>query len=187
MKKNKKILLITGDLATGKSTFANILSQRYNTNVFFKDSIKEILGDTIGFSNREENKKLSNASMELMFFIFSEFVKLGKGLILESNFHRTELERLHEIAQDNAYDVLTIALYGDVEVLHARYLNRMTNENRHSVHLSTTIDKFEDFKKCSDYLESIDIPGEVIRIDATDFGYQSSGEILAEIDAFMEA
>ena len=53
----KKLLLITGDIATGKSTFANILSQRYNTNVFFKDSIKEVLGDTIGFSNREENKK----------------------------------------------------------------------------------------------------------------------------------
>ena len=54
----KKLLLITGDIATGKSTFANILSQRYNTNVFFKDSIKEVLGETIGFSNREENKKI---------------------------------------------------------------------------------------------------------------------------------
>ena len=38
----KKLLLITGDLATGKSTFANILSKRYDTNVFFKDSIKEV-------------------------------------------------------------------------------------------------------------------------------------------------
>ncbi len=181
----KKLLLITGDIAAGKSTFANILSQRYNTNVFFKDSIKEVLGDTIGFSNREENKKLSNASMELMFFIFSEFVKLGKGLILESNFHKAELERLHEIAHTNGYDVLTIALFGNVEVLHARYLNRMTNENRHSVHLSTTIDKFDDFKKCSDYMKSIEIPGEVIRINATDFSYQCSEETLAEIDAFM--
>lgn len=182
----KKLLLITGDIATGKSTFANILSQRYNTNVFFKDSIKEVLGDTIGFSNREENKKLSNASMELMFFIFSEFAKLGKGLILESNFHRAELERLNRMAQDNGYDVLTLALFGDVEVLHARYLNRMVNENRHSVHLSTTIDKFEDFKKCSEYLTSIEIPGEVMRIDATDFGYQRSEEVLAVIDAFVK-
>lgn len=187
MQGEKKLLLITGDIATGKSTFANILSQRYNTNVFFKDSIKEVLGDTIGFSNREENKKISNASMELMFFIFSEFAKLGKGLILESNFHRTELERLHKAAQDNGYDVLTIVLFGDVEVLHARYLNRMTNENRHSVHLSTTIDKFEDFKRCSDYLKGIEVPGEVIRINATDFGYQSSEEVLAEIDVFMKA
>ena len=27
----KKLLLITGDIATGKSTFANILSKRYHT------------------------------------------------------------------------------------------------------------------------------------------------------------
>ena len=38
----KKLLLITGDIATGKSTFANILSKRYHTNMFFKDSIKEV-------------------------------------------------------------------------------------------------------------------------------------------------
>ena len=66
----------------------------------FKDSIKEVLGDTIGFSNREENKKLSSASMELMFFIFSEFASLEKDLILESNFHKSELEKLHKIAED---------------------------------------------------------------------------------------
>ena len=43
----KKLLLITGDIATGKSTFANILSKRYHTNMFFKDSVKEVLGDMI--------------------------------------------------------------------------------------------------------------------------------------------
>ena len=73
-----KLLLITGDLATGKSTFANILSKRYDTSVFFKDSVKEVLGDTIGFSDRVENKRLSNAAMELLFFLFSEFGKLNK-------------------------------------------------------------------------------------------------------------
>ena len=38
----KKLLLIAGDLATGKSTFANILSKRYDANVFYKDSIKDL-------------------------------------------------------------------------------------------------------------------------------------------------
>ena len=92
----RKLLLVTGDLATGKSMFANILSERYETNVFFKDSIKEVLGDTVGFSNRQENKKLSNATAELMCHIFSQFGKLNKNLILESNFHTDELEKLHK-------------------------------------------------------------------------------------------
>ena len=62
----RKLLLIMGDLATGKSTFARILSKRYDTCVFYKDSFKETLGDTIGFSNREENLRLSVASAALM-------------------------------------------------------------------------------------------------------------------------
>lgn len=182
----RKLLLITGDLATGKSTFSNILSQRYKVNVFFKDSIKEVLGDTIGFTDRAENKKLSNASMSLMFFIFSEFSKLGKDLILESNFHTKELEKLHEIARENNYEVLTISLYGNVEILHKRYLNRKNNENRHPVHLSTSLDAFEDFKKCSDYLTNVEMPGDVMRINATDFAYQNDEKILSKIEAFMK-
>ena len=94
----KKLLLVTGDLATGKSTFSDILSKRYDTVVFTKDTIKEVLGDTIGFANREENLKLSKATVELMIFIFTEFIKLDKNLILEANFHKADLERLHEIA-----------------------------------------------------------------------------------------
>ncbi len=182
----RKLLLITGDLATGKSTFSNILSQRYKVNVFFKDSIKEVLGETIGFTDRAENKKLSNASMRLMFFIFSEFSKFGKDLILESNFHTKELEKLHEIAQDNDYEVLTIALYGNSEILHKRYLNRKNNENRHPVHLSTTLDVFEDFKKCSDYLTNVEIPGDVIRVNADEFSYQSNSDLLFKLDQFMK-
>ena len=54
----RKLLLVRGDLAAGKSFFADILSQRYGANVFHKDSLKEVLGDTIGFTNREENQKV---------------------------------------------------------------------------------------------------------------------------------
>ena len=93
----KKLLLITGDLACGKTTFAKLLSKRYDTNLYFKDSLKELLGDTIGFSNREENLKLSKAAVQVMAHIFSEFAPLGKNLILEANFRTHELEKLHAI------------------------------------------------------------------------------------------
>ena len=143
----KKLLSIMGDLATGKSTFADILSQRYHTNVFMKDRIKEVLGDSIGFSNREENLKLSAATAELMLFLFSEFSKLQKDLILESNFRPAELERIYQTANTEQYQVLTLVLHGDIEILHKRYLHRIYHENRHPVHLSTTFDAFDDFKE----------------------------------------
>lgn len=181
----KKLLLITGDLATGKSTFGNILSHRYGINIFFKDSIKEVLGNTIGFSNREENKKLSNAAIELMLFIFEEFGKLGKSLILESNFHSFELEKLHNTADKYNYEVLTIVLRGDVDILHKRYINRIKNENRHPVHLSTTLDIYDDFKICTEYLRNEEIPGKTLCINADDFSYQTDTEILNKIDSFI--
>ena len=181
----KKLLLIMGDLATGKSTFANILAKRYDTSVFCKDTIKEVLGDTIGFTNREENRKLSNATMELMLFMFSEFAKLEKGLILESNFHTTELERFHKLASENGYEVLTLVLRGDVEILHKRYLHRMNNENRHPVHLSTTMDVFEHFSGYTERSRTEEIPGNIIEISADDFSYQTDTELLKKIDEFI--
>lgn len=182
----KKLLLIMGDLATGKSTFATQLSGRYETNLFTKDSIKEILGDTIGFSNRAENLKLSQATGELMCFLFAQFAKLGKDLILESNFRLAELEKLHAIAQEHDYQVLTLVLRADVQILHKRYLHRMHNENRHPVHLCTQFNTLEGFQTYLESIRSAQIPGEVISINADDFSYQKDEALLQTLDHFMK-
>lgn len=181
----KRLLLITGDLATGKSTFADMLSKRYDTVVFMKDTIKEVLGDTIGFANREENLKLSKATMELMIFVFTEFATLDKDLILEANFHKADLERLQEIATAHNYEVMVLVLRGDVNILHKRYLNRIYKEKRHPVHLSTTLDIFDDFKKYVETGRKEEIIGNALKIDANDFSYQQDETLLSEIDRFM--
>lgn len=183
----KKLLLVTGDLATGKSTFAHILSQRYDVTVFCKDLIKEVLGDSIGFSNREENLKLSTATMELMIFLFSEFAKQSKSLILEANFHTGELRRLAQAASAHNYEMLILVLRGDTALLHQRYLNRIYNENRHPVHLSTTLDIFADFERYIEYGRHEEIPGNTLPIHTNDFSYQTDEALLAKIDTFMRA
>lgn len=181
----KKLLLIMGDLATGKSTFAKRLSERYQTVLFVKDTIKEILGDTIGFSNRAENLKLSQATGELMCFHFSQFAKFGKDLILESNFRIGELEKLHKISAEHDYQVLTLVLQADASILHPRYLNRMHNENRHPVHLCAQFNTFEGFREYIESLRSALIPGDVLSVNADDFSYQTDETLLTKIDGFM--
>ena len=88
----KKLILITGDLATGKSTLAKKLSQNLKILSFTKDVLKEVLSDVIGFSNRQENKKLSIASVDIMKHIFTQYAFLEQDLILEANFHKEEIE-----------------------------------------------------------------------------------------------
>lgn len=181
----KKLLLIMGDLATGKSTFANMLSKRYDTVLFCKDPIKENLGNSFGYSNRAENLKLSHATAELLYLIFSEFAEVNKDLILESNFRIAELERLHQIAEENDYQVLTLVLRGDIQVLHKRYLNRMNNENRPAVHLCPEFNTIEGFGAYLTSLRTSTVPGVAIWIDANDFAYQTDLEIQTKIDEFM--
>ncbi len=182
----KKLLLITGDIAAGKTTFSKILSERYGAAVFQKDTIKEILGDYIGFHDREENKVLSNTTIGIMCHIFSQIAIAGNDAILEANFHESELERLHAIANENKYDVLTLVLRGNADVLYNRYIHRMNEENRHPVHLSTTLDVKEDFVKTAEWIRNERVIGEKLIIEATDFSYQEDRVILKQIDSFIK-
>ena len=107
-------------------------------------------------------------------------------MILESNFHTGELERLHKMAEERGYEVLTIVLRGDVDILHQRYLIRMKNENRHPVHLSTTLDVYEEFKGYLEHTRKEEIPGNWIEVRADDFSYQTDETLLTKIDTFFE-
>ena len=183
--KMKKLLLITGDLATGKSTFAAILSKRYGTAVMYKDKIKEVLGDTIGFKNREENLRLSAATMELMIYCFSEAATLGHNAILEANFKENELCSIQKIAEENSYDVLTLVLRADMDIIYHRFVNRIENENRHPVHTSG-FDGYDSLKHYIELGRAQTTFGTTLEINADDFTYQTSDNILSVIDEFME-
>ena len=178
----KKLLLITGDLACGKSTFGEILAKRYNSAAFYKDKIKEILGDTIGFESREDNLKLSHATMEIITHIFIETAKVGSDLILEANFKEHEMERIYTLAMDAGYNMLTLVLTADMEIIYQRFVNRIENENRHPVHISG-FDGYDSLKYYIDRGREQKCFGNILKLNANDFSYQ---EKFDEIDRFMK-
>ncbi len=147
--------------------------------------MKELLCDHVGFRSREENKALSNAAVDAMCHIFSRISLTGASLILEANFHEDELEKLHSIARESQYDVLTLVLHGDAEVLYRRYLHRMREENRHPAHSSLSLEEKADFIKMAELIQQEQVPGKTLVIEATEFSYQDDPAILAQIDHFM--
>ena len=92
---------------------------------------------------------------------------------------------MQKMAKEQGYEVLTLVLRGDVDILHQRYLNRMNNENRHPVHLSTTLDVYEDFKGYLEHSRKEEIPGNRIEVNADVFSYQTDDVLLTQIDEFM--
>ena len=180
----KKLILILGDLAAGKSTTADILSEKYKITAIKKDTIKEILGDTIGFANREENLRLSRATFEIMLHIFDRTSLTGGDLILESNFREAELDALTYLAQARGYSILSLLLTADTEVLYKRYLERL-KKGRHAVHQSAGFDSYEGFVAYVCAQRKAPNLGEVVKIDATSFDYQESPELFASIERFL--
>ncbi len=182
----KKLILLTGDLACGKTTYSKILSKRYKTEVYNKDTIKEILGDTIGFSNRADSLKLSHATVAIMTEIFVTKACLEQDLILEANFHKDEVAKLQEIAQDNGYKILILNFYAGEQVLYERFMNRINHEHRHPVHQTAGLESFEAFceyiAKSRKEIETV----EKLDVDANDFSYQCDDKLFAITDDFME-
>ena len=145
------LILIAGDLESGKSTLAASLSESLNIPYLTKDSLKEIACDAIGFSNREENRRLSIAAVNSMIYVFEQSAKVGQDLILEANFRSDEMLKIKQLSDDYSYNVVLISLTGDINLLYQRFLDRLPN--RHPAHTSMRLDY--SLEKFASYIEDI--------------------------------
>lgn len=179
-----KLLLITGDMAAGKSTFSHMLGERYGLPVFNKDTLKEVMSNTLPFTDREDNLRLSHAAIDLLLFLFEQLTPLHTSLILEANFHGGEMERLRTLSEEKGYQLMILALQGDLPTLHKRYLHRTGSGQRHPVHLSV---KLEDYPSFCAYMEKerARLPEDALLVDATTFSYQSDPTLLHTLDTFF--
>lgn len=155
----KKVVLITGDLAAGKSTLADNLSTTLNFTCIKKDCVKEIICDSVGFSTREENKRISVAAVNSMIHFLEQTLKIGGELILEANFRLQEILRIQDIVNQYNGELFIIYLTGDPKILYERFLSRVPT--RHRAHLSIGLDK--DYDRFVDYIN--DLRNQLERID----------------------
>ena len=83
-------------------------------------------------------------------------------------------------------DAIRKELYGNEEILFKRFINRIENENRHKVHLSTGLNDLASFSSYIKKSRDVDFKGlEVISIDATNFSYQNDEDLFTKISNFL--
>ena len=143
----KNLIIITGDLAAGKSTLAASLSAELNIPYLTKDSLKEIACDAIDYETREENLKLSASAVNSMIYFFNQSALVGNDIILEANFRNDEIIKIKEIADKYDYHVLLLKLIGDINLLYQRFLDRMATRHRahKSANLDLSLDRFASY------------------------------------------
>ena len=155
-----KLILITGDLASGKSTLADSLSAYFVIPAFKKDTIKEQYCDMYGFITREDNRNLSVMAVDFMLNAFFSFASQSQNIILEANFRENELKQIEQLCIQFNYDVTLIVLRGDIDVLYKRFLERLpTRHKAHtSLHLDESIDRFREYIEMLRSQETVFIP-----------------------------
>lgn len=178
----KNIVLITGDLAAGKSTLADNLSKTLNFTCVKKDCVKEIICDSVGFTCREENRKISIATVNSMIHFLEQILKIGGDLILEANFRLYEIQKIQEIVEKYGAKLSIIYLIGDTKVLYERFLKRVPT--RHRAHLSQGLDKdYTKYVNCITELRNEINDIESFKIDITNL---SVDEVLNKAVSFLK-
>lgn len=194
------LILIAGVPASGKTTFARYLGEKLNIPVISKDSIKEILFDTVGFNGREEKVKLGIGSIGILYYFAECILKCNKPVILESNFENASKVELMELIDKYKFKTLTVIFKGDIEEIYKRFEARDKSTERHRGHVINTeypesadADKtyipmgIEGFKKMafSRGMYDFSIGGERIEVDATDYGKVNYEEIVKSIMSIL--
>src|SRR3954464_3018370 len=81
------VIIVTRPPGSGKTTLGRRVAEEFRLPFIHKDGIKELLFDTLGWSDREWSKRLGAASYELLFHILEAQLKAGASFVVEANFH----------------------------------------------------------------------------------------------------
>ena len=197
-------ILVTGIPAAGKSTMAEVISERMKLPVISKDTIKELLFDNVGFQSRAEKVKLGIASMEIMYYVAGQLMKAGQAFILENNFEYSSEQGMKSLLEKYQYSVLTITLTGDYKVIYQRFLERENSPDRHRGHVVNDCypEKKEDNRKAlkaktisyENFVRGIEqrgfdafcVDSGQIKVDTTDFSKINMEELFLQIEAWKE-
>ena len=193
-------ILVTGIPAAGKSTMAEYLAGKLKIPVISKDRIKELLFDSVGFDSRDEKVKLGIASMNIMYYMAEQLMKLKQPFILENNFEYASKEGLDEILEKYSYEAITLTLTGEYEKIYERFLERNESIERHRGHIVNDCYPEKDKERKIDPIsfanfvsgiknrgmDSFVSNGPHIIVDTTDFNIVDLNGVIKEIQNYQE-
>jgi len=182
------LVIVTGAPCAGKTTLARRIAREFQLPLVTKDDIKESLFETLGWKDREWSKKLGRATMELLFYFAESQLAAGRSLIVESNFHKDlATERFRALRDKFACVPLQIVLQADGAVLTQRYRSRSQAGTRHPGHVDDLMPDDELATVLARDYGTMEIGGETLEIDTSDFGKVDCAALLAAIENRLEA
>ncbi|NQU99955.1 MAG: AAA family ATPase [Parcubacteria group bacterium] len=177
------IIIISGPPCTGKTTLGKKIAEKFSLPFISKDDIKESLFDDLGWSDREWSKKLGMASYSILYYTVESLLQSNTSFIIESNF-KPEFENKKFVVLRKKYNFKSLQILCKTEgkILFERFKKRSESSDRHLGHNdSKNYDEFKDIL-LKGKLEPLEISGDIMEIDTTNFAKINYKKIFKEIE-----
>jgi predicted kinase len=162
------LFVVNGLTCTGKTTIAARLNSWFGMPSVSKDYYKELLFDTLGWSDREWSKKLDIPSLELLYQFTEKMLLAMYPCLIESTFSN-DIERLSHIIKEYNPQVIQIFCVADRRILIERFESRSLTPHRHPGHVDNLT--WDEHRKILLEEESspLKLDSDTIEIDTTIF------------------
>jgi len=181
MTPHPSVLIITGAPAAGKTTLARRLAQSLSLPLISKDDTKEILFDTLGWSDDEAwAKQLSIASWHLLYQQVENLLAAGISLITESNFEvRFADEHWMAMQERYSFQIVQLLCWADDRLMTERYLARIADGTRHPGHVDRMRTQEYDPVALLGQFTFLNLPGEQRAVNTGELGTDEYAALLA--------
>lgn len=195
----KKIILLAGPPATGKTYMSNIIKEKHPSAMYIaQDEVIELLYDKIGFSSEQEKFQLIDYGRNIFYNIVNKSLNENDIVMLDYPFSHKQIDFLNTLKTDFNASFLTIRLVGDLDVLYDRRIERDLVPNRNKGHIMDSYHGYESYTKDNYPLSREQYKancikgkydkfeyGQVIEIDVTDYAQIDYDMIDSEVYSFL--
>ena len=183
----KFLILLAGSPATGKTYLIQKIREQIPTLFLITpDEGKELFADSVGFDTLVEKEQLEKKVWQFYYGVLTLYMDAGKQVIVsEYPFSDKQKNKLAQLAHTHNYEIITIRLVADFEVLWERRKVRDIEPDRHLSHIMTHYhfsDRLDDRSKADDLITKDKFKkiiqtrkydqfelGEIHEFDVTDF------------------
>jgi hypothetical protein len=167
-KNTSAIIIVHGLPCTGKTTVARKIAAEFSFPLIEKDGFKEILFNTLGWSDREWSKRLGHASLELIFYVLRSHLTTHQPLIIDCNFHpQFHNQRFQEITAGYDFLPLQVLCWAEGQTLYRRFCER--TGARHPGHVDETLTEELLQPLLAGKADPLSIGGDIYELQTTDF------------------
>lgn len=198
----KTIILLAGYPGTGKSYLCNmILDKEDRFKVLSQDETKEKLWDEIGFDDLYEKEMVTQLSWNYYYKNMKELMQSGTAIISDYPFSDKQKPMINFLSKKYGYQVITIRLIADLDVLFKRQEKRDLDTKRHLAHIVSCyhsgdtledrskadclVDYDEFIKRCKTRGYGIFELGHLIELDVTDFNQVDYKAVIKQLEDML--